>query len=80
MTNCATQTGGRPATGAGARQAGPADREGLGLYEELVESRVRAVRVMGSEAQFDGAGQFQPSRARTMVDQRNAADLHVVLR
>ena len=52
----------------------------LGLYEELVESRVRAIRVMGGKAQFSGTDQLQFPRAQTMIGQRNAANLHIIFR
>ena len=79
--NCAAQTGvivirTEPAPCEQCPQIGTR----LSLYEELVESRVRAIRVMGSKAQFGGTDQFHFPRAETMVGQRNAADLHIIFR
>ena len=41
---------------------------------------MRTVRAVRREAQFRGAGQLERPRSRTLIDQRDAANLRIVFR
>src|SRR5207247_2678907 len=50
------------------------------LYEELAESRVRAIRVVGSKTQLSRTDQCELPAAQTMIDESKTADFGVVFR